>query len=569
MFLQFDGVNSRHRDSEHGTAYHKDHKHRQYSSTSNPPRSHQVYKYKNNSILRQQSTPEQLNYEQNSFDDGKATDWNQEVSDNGKKHRSDYRQHDQNRPPYEEEKSRNQDCSNYPYHTQTPYQYQQSFENVTRSSSEADNLSHRSSTNEMLRRRSQDLISYPEPSRSAVFSEWERDSEKNKAPRSQHNIVTPTSHYSGNHTKTSADSSSNTAISPSAAYKTVEAPPTVTLKAPTSYSSHKGSLDYSSNHSRTKHNLYNQRFSNQAFGYLGPGPPYNVDPSSASNGSKFSDTGANSQRQMQSSVLESEPYSPSSKPAMEYKTVEAPPTITLPTASSNSGPPPVAARRNTFGQVQPDNSMVPNHFSGPVLTPVKQYNTPPPVPAKPVVPPKPQAPVRPQPAPRRSLQGRSPQATSNSHPSYTSMLPSSFSTAATPSSAYVFFPEECNSNRSFVQRAPVEPLSSIQHVSGASANSYASPGQENFTTDMQPFQLAGPSTSGLNSSFDQGNFIPSYSHSQETYPRDNGVEGVPSHFNNSNSENRYSDGSQGSLRSPTLQSNFKWKLPANVAPSFV
>ncbi|RUS83309.1 hypothetical protein EGW08_008931, partial [Elysia chlorotica] len=297
-FDQFDGVHTSHRDS----AYHKDHHHGQHSSSNNHAKPHQGYRYKNNNnhVLRQQSTPEQLNsHEQQgkSYEDGRNLARQDKRLDNGA-HRTDHRDEDDlTRPPHGRQNSREQGYPNHPYHTgtQPPLQHhQQPFENTNHSSAEANSTNHRSSisNSEVSRLRSQDLVSYPETTRSADFPELRdnRESGRHIASASQHNTVSsPPSHYSRGSGSSiepaTAASSSPTVISPSAAYKSVETPPTITLKAPSSYTSHKAGSDYGSNHPRTKHNVHNQRFSNHAFGYLGPGPPYNVDPSSASNGS--------------------------------------------------------------------------------------------------------------------------------------------------------------------------------------------------------------------------------------------------------------------------------------------
>ncbi|RUS83308.1 hypothetical protein EGW08_008930 [Elysia chlorotica] len=161
---------------------------------------------------------------------------------------------------------------------------------------------------------------------------------------------------------------------------------------------------------------------------------------------------------------------------MDYKTVEAPPTITLPTGPKTTGPPPVATRRNTYDQAQPDDPNLAGQFPNSLLSGTMQYNGPPPVPAKPVPPPKPQAPVRPQPAPRRSLQGRGQQqgTTSSTAPASSS----SSSTAFSPSSAYLPSPQDSDSNRDFAQGTRRESSSSSQQVS--TIPSYSSLGQENF-----------------------------------------------------------------------------------------
>ena len=520
-------------------------------------------KPKNDRLLRQQSSPEQLSYERdNSYDDDVTSDWQQDGYENGNQHRADYKHPDRNRHLYNQQ-SRDVDYSNYANHSRTSYPYQQS---------ESDSLSHRLSNNEETRRRSHDLLSYPESRRSTDLAEWDREPERQPISRTHHNNVNSTIPHSssGNSIELAGNNSSNTAISPSAAYKTVEAPPTITLKAPTTYSVHRGQIgaNYGSDHHKTQNSLTNQRFSNQEFGYLGPGPPYNVGHSSTSNGNNYNSsnsssngTGASSQRQSQSRALESRPYHSNSQPVMEYKTVEAPPTITLPPGSSNTmGPTPAAS------SAQPDPTMGFSQLPGPLSTASKQYKPPPPVPAKPVVAPKPAAPVRPQPAPRRSLQGRSSQGSAPvSATSHASSLAHPSGAFSTPP-AHMSQPQAHVSNRDFGQKPQVQ--SSTQHGSGAALTSSYSPPQQNvFATTSLP-EPAAPSAS--NSSFDRNNFRPLYSHGADaSYVQDGMRDGISSLYNQSGNENRYSDGSQGSVRSPTSQSNFKWKLPANVAPSFV
>ncbi|GFR73726.1 serine/threonine protein kinase [Elysia marginata] len=554
-FEQFDGVNNNYKEPVHGAAYPRGHQRQHYQPNNHQAGSRHTYKHKDNRILRQQSTPEQLNCDpDDSYSiNGRVIDWYHDGNQPRSNHHS-YRDQDAFSHMHQNRDPDYLDRSNL---SQVAHQYQQPFENVRHSSSEADNLSHRSSNYEASRRRSQDLISYQESNRSTGFSEWDREMERPAVQRNQHNDTQPSSSYynrNGRSIELEATSPSHSAISPSATYKTVEPPPTVTLKAPTTYGS---------DHHRTKHSLNDHKFSNQTFGYLGPGPPYNVDPIRSNNSNNGS---ACSQRQIQTRGLDSHPGPSNSKPVMEYKTVEAPPTITLPTGPNMSAPP-VATRSTSQDRVQPGNSTF-TQYSGLVVTAPKQYNTPPPVAAKPVVPPKPQNPVRPQPAPRKSLQRQSPRAASNSVPSNQASVSPSSSAGLTPTSQ----PQVPNSIGDFTQRTSAESLSSTSHIARAPISlPYPSPREGVYTTNVpHPFQGAALSSSGFNSSFDQNGFRPAYSHGSDlSNQQDGSIERPLNQYSHGSIENRYSDRSQGSVRSPTSQSNFKWKLPANVAPSFV